>query len=44
MVGVVRELGVVRKVQRVKHRYPYDWKTDRPVLIMYGYDTSVSMT
>ncbi|KAI0826153.1 isoleucyl-tRNA synthetase [Irpex lacteus] len=34
MVGVLRELGVVRKVQRVKHRYPYDWKTDRPVLIM----------
>ncbi|KAI0340362.1 isoleucyl-tRNA synthetase [Trametopsis cervina] len=34
MVLLLKELGLVKKVQRMKHRYPYDWKTDEPVLIM----------
>ncbi|KAI0088191.1 isoleucyl-tRNA synthetase [Irpex rosettiformis] len=34
MVMLLKELGVVKKIQRIKHRYPYDWKTDKPVLIM----------
>ena len=34
MVMLLKELGVVSKIQRIKHRYPYDWKTDKPVLIM----------
>ena len=35
MVELLKELGAVKKVKRIKHRYPYDWKTDKPVIIMY---------
>jgi isoleucyl-tRNA synthetase len=38
MVMLLKELGAIKKVQRMKHRYPYDWKTDKPVIIMYVYD------
>lgn len=34
VVELLKELGAVKKVQRIKHRYPYDWKTDKPVIIM----------
>lgn len=34
MVDILKSLGSVKKVERVKHRYPYDWKTDKPVIIM----------
>ncbi|PSR78627.1 hypothetical protein PHLCEN_2v7374 [Hermanssonia centrifuga] len=34
MVSVLREIGVLRKIERIKHRYPYDWKTDQPVITM----------
>ena len=33
MVSLLMELGVLRKIQRIKHRYPYDWKTDKPVIV-----------
>ena len=33
MVGLLRELGVLQKVQRIKHRYPYDWKTAKPIIV-----------
>ena len=33
MVSLLKELGVLRKIQRIKHRYPYDWKTDKPVIV-----------
>ncbi|TCD67808.1 isoleucine-tRNA ligase [Steccherinum ochraceum] len=32
MVALLKELGVLRKIQRIKHRYPYDWRTDKPVV------------
>jgi isoleucyl-tRNA synthetase len=25
------------KVQRIKHRYPYDWKTKQPIIVTYVY-------
>ncbi|OSD08764.1 isoleucyl-tRNA synthetase [Trametes coccinea BRFM310] len=34
IVGLLTEIGALRKVQRFKHRYPYDWKTDKPVIVL----------
>ena len=34
IVGLLTEVGALRKVQRFKHRYPYDWKTDKPVITL----------
>ncbi|KAH8101837.1 isoleucyl-tRNA synthetase [Cristinia sonorae] len=33
MVGLLKELGVLKKIQRIKHRYPYDWKTAKPIIV-----------
>ncbi|KAI0065258.1 isoleucyl-tRNA synthetase [Artomyces pyxidatus] len=33
IVGLLQQLGVLIKTQRIKHRYPYDWKTDKPVIV-----------
>lgn len=27
--------GVLVKEQKVTHRYPYDWKTDKPIIVTY---------
>lgn len=34
VIGLVQRVGALVKVKRLKHRYPYDWKTDKPVVIM----------
>ncbi|KAI0827156.1 isoleucyl-tRNA synthetase [Trametes gibbosa] len=34
IVALLTELGALRKIQRFKHRYPYDWKTDKPVIVL----------
>ncbi|KAI0371272.1 isoleucyl-tRNA synthetase [Pilatotrama ljubarskyi] len=34
IVALLTEIGALRKVQRFKHRYPYDWKTDKPVIVL----------
>ncbi|KAI0702048.1 isoleucyl-tRNA synthetase [Cerioporus squamosus] len=34
IVGLLTKIGALRKVQRFKHRYPYDWKTDKPVITL----------
>ncbi|KAI0336726.1 isoleucyl-tRNA synthetase [Cubamyces sp. BRFM 1775] len=34
IVALLTENGALRKVQRFKHRYPYDWKTDKPVIVL----------
>ncbi|TFK49438.1 isoleucyl-tRNA synthetase [Heliocybe sulcata] len=28
------DTGVLVKVQKIRHRYPYDWKTDRPIIML----------
>lgn len=33
VVQVLQKMGRVLKVERIKHRYPYDWKTDEPIII-----------
>jgi isoleucyl-tRNA synthetase len=35
IVGLLKNIGCLLKVERFKHRYPYDWKTDRPVIVTY---------
>lgn len=35
IVGLLKKMGRLLKVERFKHRYPYDWKTDRPIIVTY---------
>ena len=35
IVGLLKNMGRLLRVERFKHRYPYDWKTDKPVIVMY---------
>lgn len=35
IVGLLKNIGCLLKVERFKHRYPYDWKTDKPVIVTY---------
>lgn len=35
IVDILKSLDVLVKIQRFKHRYPYDWKTDKPVIVTY---------
>ena len=34
IVALLTKVGALQKVQRFKHRYPYDWKTDKPVITL----------
>ena len=38
MVELLNKKGMVVKSENVFHRYPYDWKTNEPVIVTY--DTS----
>ncbi|KAI0293979.1 tRNA synthetases class I-domain-containing protein [Russula brevipes] len=33
IVSLLKDMGRLLRVERFKHRYPYDWKTDRPVIV-----------
>ncbi|KAL0568341.1 isoleucine-tRNA ligase, partial [Marasmius crinis-equi] len=33
VVELLKQVDAVVKVQRFKHRYPYDWKTDKPIIV-----------
>lgn len=33
IVELLKQVGALVKVQRIKHRYPYDWKTDKPIIV-----------
>ncbi|KAG7091901.1 hypothetical protein E1B28_008299 [Marasmius oreades] len=33
VVELLKQTGVLIKIQRFKHRYPYDWKTDKPIIV-----------
>jgi isoleucyl-tRNA synthetase len=35
IVDLLKYMGRLLKIERFKHRYPYDWKTDRPVIVTY---------
>lgn len=36
MVKVLEDAGALVKLQKIKHRYPYDWKTGEPIIVMCG--------
>ncbi|KAL0958174.1 hypothetical protein HGRIS_000337 [Hohenbuehelia grisea] len=33
VVKILKGVGSLLKVERYKHRYPYDWKTDQPIIV-----------
>ncbi|KAF8646469.1 hypothetical protein AX16_007205 [Volvariella volvacea WC 439] len=33
VVEMLKEVGKLVKIQRIKHKYPYDWKTDEPIIV-----------
>lgn len=33
IVKILEECGALLGVERIKHRYPYDWKTNEPVIV-----------
>ncbi|KZT70474.1 isoleucyl-tRNA synthetase [Daedalea quercina L-15889] len=34
IVGLLEKAGALRKLQRIRHSYPYDWRTDQPVIVI----------
>ncbi|KAH9926739.1 isoleucyl-tRNA synthetase [Fomitopsis serialis] len=34
IVGLLEEVGALRKLQRIRHSYPYDWRTDQPIIVI----------
>ncbi|KAF8630473.1 hypothetical protein AX15_002904 [Amanita polypyramis BW_CC] len=34
IVEMLREMGHLVKIKRTKHRYPYDWRTNKPIIVM----------
>lgn len=35
MVALLEKTGALRKIERIRHSYPYDWRTDEPIIVMY---------
>ncbi|KAJ7484743.1 hypothetical protein FB451DRAFT_1364151 [Mycena latifolia] len=33
VVQLLKEVGALVKIQRIKHRYPYDWRTNQPIIM-----------
>jgi isoleucyl-tRNA synthetase len=33
VVELLKEVGALVKIQRIKHRYPYDWRTNQPIIM-----------
>ncbi|KAJ7096704.1 tRNA synthetases class I-domain-containing protein [Mycena belliarum] len=33
VVDLLKEVGALVKIQRIKHRYPYDWRTNQPIIM-----------
>lgn len=33
MIEILDNIGVLKVESRIKHRYPYDWKTGKPVIV-----------
>jgi isoleucyl-tRNA synthetase len=39
MLHLLNNMRRFFKAEKIRHRYPYDWKTDKPVIVTY--DTSL---
>ena len=35
IVDHLKNMKRLLKIERFKHRYPYDWKTDKPIIVTY---------
>jgi isoleucyl-tRNA synthetase len=35
MIKILESSGSLVKMQKIKHKYPYDWKTGEPVIVVY---------
>lgn len=35
IVDLLKNMGRLLRIERFKHRYPHDWKTDKPVIVTY---------
>jgi isoleucyl-tRNA synthetase len=35
IVELLRESGSLVKIKTIRHRYPYDWKTDEPIIVTW---------
>jgi isoleucyl-tRNA synthetase len=33
IIGLLKEADALLKIKRIKHKYPYDWKTKKPVIM-----------
>ncbi|KDQ10334.1 hypothetical protein BOTBODRAFT_494107 [Botryobasidium botryosum FD-172 SS1] len=33
VIDILKERGYLLAEQKIKHRYPYDWKTDKPIIV-----------
>ncbi|KIY61706.1 isoleucyl-tRNA synthetase [Cylindrobasidium torrendii FP15055 ss-10] len=33
VVELVKAKGALMKIKRIKHKYPYDWRTDKPIIV-----------
>ena len=33
VIQLLEEIGVLVKLEKIKHRYPYDWKTNEPIIV-----------
>lgn len=31
--SILAEAGILKKTMRIKHKYPYDWKTGKPIIV-----------
>ncbi|PCH44886.1 isoleucyl-tRNA synthetase [Wolfiporia cocos MD-104 SS10] len=34
IVKLLENTGALRKMEKIRHRYPYDWRTDKPVIVI----------
>lgn len=37
VVALLKEMDSLVKIRRIKHKYPYDWKTNQPVIVLWVY-------
>ena len=35
IVQLLGQVGALLKIKRIKHKYPYDWRTKKPVIVTY---------
>jgi len=35
MVMLLKDMEKIVKIERIKHRYPYDWKTNEPIIVTW---------